>query len=84
MADAHVALQPEHVPRMKYITHQAERLAHEKPAFVTGNDAGGILPTVLQQRQPVVKSLIYRPLANDSDDPAHLRILKYRVPQTMA
>ena len=72
MADAHVALEPEHVLLLKHILHQPVILALAKYAVVIGHDAGGVLPPVLQHDQRVIDSLVYWLITDNADNPAHV------------
>ena len=75
MADADVALQPQHVALLEDIAHQAVLLAHEQLAVVAGHDARGILAAVLQDRQRVIDLLIDWRVPDDADDSAHSLML---------
>ena len=48
--DAHAPHQTAHVTVAEHIPHHAIVLAQEKPVSVTGDDAGSVLPTVLEHR----------------------------------
>jgi hypothetical protein len=44
---------------------------HETLGALHGDDAGSVLPTVLQQQQSVVDQLIHGLFGNDTHDAAH-------------
>src|SRR5690606_37455665 len=71
MADAHVALEGEHVALLEHIAHQTGVLAQKELTFMTGHDARGILSAVLQHDQGIVDLLVDRRMPDDSDDSAH-------------
>ena len=58
MADAEVARKLAHVPGAKHVAHVAGTLVDVKHRAFAGDDAGGILPAVLEQQQPVVEELV--------------------------
>ena len=61
-----------HFPFVEDIAHKAVVFVQEKaPVFVAGGDTGGILPTVLQDGEGVIKRLVDVVFADDSDDAAH-------------
>ena len=71
MADAHLALETQHVALLEHVPHQAVVLAQvDAPAFA-GEDAGGILAAVLQDQQTVIDGLVYRTFGQYADDAAH-------------
>ena len=47
MANADIACQLQHVPLMEYVANEAVALSDTKPAVAIGNDAGGVLATML-------------------------------------
>ncbi len=71
MADAHVAAQLFHVPLLEHVAHQAAALALEQLAVLGGDDAGGVLAAVLEDRERVVEAVIDGFRADDADDAAH-------------
>ena len=58
VANAHGALQLQHVAGMKYVANQAVVLAQKNAFAVAGNHSGGVLAAVLKHREPVVEFLI--------------------------
>ena len=72
MADAHISGQTQHVTGMKHIAHQAVAFAQMQLTFVGGHDTGGVLPAMLQHRQPVINRLVDTVFTYDSDDAAHV------------
>ena len=60
LAQPHVAAQRTHVARAEHIAHHAAGLVHEVLVALHGHDAGGILPTMLQQQQGVIDQLVDR------------------------
>ena len=55
----------------KYFMHKARGMVHEALGALHGDDAGRILPTVLQQQQGVINQLVGGRLGDDADDAAH-------------
>jgi hypothetical protein len=53
MADTHIATQTQHVTGPEHIPDQAIVLAQKQPAVVTGNHAGRILATMLENGKTV-------------------------------
>ena len=74
MTDAHAAAQVQHVTLGEDVTHQAVVLAQIETVPVTGHDARGILPAMLQDGQAVVQRLIDGFVRYDSDDPTHVTL----------
>lgn len=73
MANAHVALQALHMARLKHILHQAVGFTQTEPVVgVNGDDACGILATVLKHRQRIINRLVYRHETGDTDNTAHV------------
>jgi hypothetical protein len=72
MADAHGALQPQHVAGVEDIAYQAVILAQIKPAFVTGDNTRRILSTMLQNGETVIQILVYVFRSDNTDYAAHL------------
>ena len=71
LAEPDIARQRTHVARAKHVTHHALGLVHVELASLLGDNAGGILATVLQQQQAVVNQLVNRGFADDADYAAH-------------
>ena len=71
LAQAHVTGQGAHITRSKHIAHHALGLVHEKLASLLGDDAGRILPAVLQQQQAVINQLVDGGLADNANYAAH-------------
>ncbi len=72
MPYTHIAQQAQHMSGAKYVLHQTVALAQvQTPTPVTGHDTGGILSTVLQNRQAVIECLIHMGLTKDTNDAAH-------------
>ena len=69
--DAKVARQIAHVARPEYVPDVAAGLVHMKRRAVVGDDAGGILPAMLEQKQPVIEHLIDRRVRDDAYDSTH-------------
>jgi hypothetical protein len=57
---------------LKDISHQSASLANAQLTVAIGSDAGGVLPTVLQNRQAIIDPLIDCTRTDDSDNSAHL------------
>src|SRR3546814_3769175 len=51
------------------------RFVHVEKMTMRGGDAGGILPTMLQQQQAVVDQLIDRALPDNAHNSTHIRFL---------
>ena len=71
MTDTHIADQATHVTGLKHVFNQAVIFMHEKSIAVGGNDACGILPSVLQDQQTIVQQLVNWVFTNDTYDSAH-------------
>src|SRR5690606_21331700 len=71
VADADIAEQFLHVPRVENIAHQAIALALVHAAERLGHHAGSVLTTVLKNGQRVVDLLVDVLLRNDSDNATH-------------
>jgi hypothetical protein len=71
MRDAGLALKIAHVARAEHVAHQPAALLHVEGALQGSDDAGRVLPAVLEHEQAVVEQLIDRRLRDDSDDSAH-------------
>ena len=71
MTDADGAGQLAHVAGTEHALHQARSLVHVEDRPLAGHDAGGVLPAVLQQQQPVVQELIDGRMRDDADDSTH-------------
>ena len=52
--------QPRHVLLMKNIPHQTVAFAQMQLLTITGDDPGGVLPTMLKDRQRIVELMIDR------------------------
>src|SRR5690606_31006358 len=68
VADAHVAYQALHVALMEDIANQTIVLTQKQLVAVTGHDAGGILPAVLQYGECVVQRLVDVRLTDNADN----------------
>jgi hypothetical protein len=71
VADADVALEVEHGLLVEDVPDQARALVHRQQALARGDDARGVLATMLQHGQRVVDALVDRRRADDSDQTAH-------------
>ena len=71
LAQAHAARQRAHVARAEHVAHHAARLVHEALRALHRDDAGRVLPAMLQQQQRVVDQLVDRDLSDDADNAAH-------------
>ena len=75
--DPEVTGEAAHVARSEHVAHEAHRLMHMKDPAVQRTDTRCILPAVLQKQQCIVKPLIYRAVAYQTDYAAHgLSVLK--------
>ncbi len=54
---ASVAGQAQHVACTEYVTDQTVALPHVQAILAPGNDAGGILPAMLHDRQRIIERL---------------------------
>ena len=72
MADAIIADEALHLALAENIAHEAVVLVQKKTTVpVAGCDPGGILPAMLQNRQRVIKRLVYIRFSNDTHNAAH-------------
>ncbi|MNZ68218.1 hypothetical protein D3C78_864800 [compost metagenome] len=73
MANTHVALQALHMACLKHILHQTVGLTQTEPIVgIYGDDACGILATVLKHHQRIINRLVYRHKTGDTDNTAHV------------
>ena len=68
----HVADELQHMPGLEDIAYQALRLAQVQAPVVAGDDPGGVLAAVLEDREPIVEGLVHAVPGDDADDPAHI------------
>jgi len=59
VANAHVAVQPQHVAGVEDIPYQAVVLAQMQVSAVAGHDARCVLAAMLQHGQSVIDCLVY-------------------------
>src|SRR4029077_3607751 len=71
VANADIALEPEHVVLLEHVADQPPALADGELPLARGGDASGVLAAVLQHRERIVQALVDLTGANDSYDAAH-------------
>src|SRR3989344_650925 len=71
VADAHVALEAEHVALLEHVAHLAVVLAQMDALILAGEDTRGILTAMLQNQHAIVNGLINRSLGKNPDNAAH-------------
>jgi hypothetical protein len=71
MGDTDVARQVAHVAGTEYVAHHTKMLVHVEHAPIHGDDAGGVLPAMLQQLKPVVEGLVDGLAGKYADDATH-------------
>ena len=72
MADAIIADEALHLALAENIAHETVVLVQKKTTVpVAGCDPGGILPAMLQNRQRIIKCLVYIRFSNDTHYAAH-------------
>ncbi|GAA0569463.1 hypothetical protein GCM10008997_17790 [Halomonas salifodinae] len=71
MTDAQVALEARHMAGMEDVPHQAVALAQQEAALMPGHHTGGILPSVLEDRQGIIERLIDCLIGHKAHDTAH-------------
>ncbi len=71
MTDTHIAQQTLHMTCSKHILHQTVSFLLAHPAILTSDHASGILSTVLQDRQRIVKLHIHIAFTYNTYNAAH-------------
>ncbi len=69
-----VALQLAHVARAEDVADVTGALVRVEDRPLARDDAGGVLPAMLQQQQPVVEELVDRRMRDGAEDSAHIRL----------
>ena len=73
VTDPHGALEREHVAGMEHVPNESAALALMQALTVPGDNAGRVLPAVLQRGEGVVEVLVDRRAGDDAYDGAHTR-----------
>jgi hypothetical protein len=71
MPDAGRAHEVAHVARAEHVLHEPRSLVHVENRAFARDDAGCVLPAVLQEQQPVVQELVDWRVRHHADDPTH-------------